>query len=142
MKEKIASYNSELNNIKLVVDKLVTKQNSSVFDKICKMCSDLFDKISDYDPKELSIENIKDLIDILRRLLELCQTLKNYKDYLVGVVTQNIQDLNALGDSKVINLPTNDNASEVVTDVQEVAPEELGSSITLQLSRENEKNAA
>lgn len=142
MKEKIASYNAELNNIKLVVDKLVTKQNSSVFDKICKMCSDLFDRISDYDPKDLSIENIRELIDILRRLLEICQTLKNYKDYLVGVVNENIQNLNNLKDSKLIDFPAIKDSAEVVTDVEEVAPNEVESAVTLQLSRENEKNAA
>lgn len=142
MKEKIASYNSELNNIKLVVDKLVTKQNSSVFDKICKMCSDLFDKICDYDPKELNLDNIKSLIDILKRLLEICQTLKNYKDYLVGVVNQNVAELNKLKDSKVIPMPVNDDPKEVVTEVEEVKAEELDSSVTLQLTRENEKNAA
>lgn len=139
MKEKIASYNSELNNIKLVVDKLVTKQNSSVFDKICKMCSDLFDKICDYDPKELSLDNIKDLIDILKRLLELCQTLKNYKDYLVGVVNQNIQDLNQLKGAKVEQSTVEKKPEEVVTEVE---AEDLDSQVALQLIKENEKNAA
>lgn len=142
MKEKIASYNAELNNIKLVVDKLVTKQNASVFDKICKMCNDLFAKICDYDPKDLSLDNIKELIDILSRLLELCQKLEIYKQYLIGVVTQNINNLDAMKDSKVIPFPANNDSQEVVTDVEEVKSDEIEKATTLQLTMENEKNAA
>lgn len=139
LKEKIASYNSELNNIKLVVDKLVTKQNSSVFDKICKMCSDLFDKVCDYDPKDLSLEDIKGLIDVLSRLLEICQKLKIYKEYLIGIVSQNITELKGLSEE---NKEQKDELSEVITDVEEVKADEVESSVTLRLSNEKEKNAA
>ena len=145
MKEKIASYDAELNNIKLVVDKLVTKQNADVFDKICKMCNDLFTKVCDYDPKSLNLDDIKGLIGILQRLLDICHKLKDYKDYLVGVVTQNINALNQNKDAIVAqgDKETPVPPSAPITAVEEVKPEDVSSVVTLKLNNdENFKNAA
>ena len=41
MEEKIISFNQELDAINLVLEKLVTKQNSSVYDKLCLKCNAL-----------------------------------------------------------------------------------------------------
>lgn len=112
MDERIASYNTELDNISLVLDKLLGKQNSSVFDKLCVKCDNLFMNVAAIDPKEITPEERKSIIGVLKRLLGICQKLKNYRDYLVSVITQNIarfeQENETLNNEPVT--PINENA--------------------------------
>ncbi len=101
MEEKIKSYQSELDKIQTVLDKLVTKQNSSVCDKLCIMCNSLFERIIDYKKEELTESHRSGLIEVLKRLREICIKLKNYQDYLIGVISENIDNLQTSGEKSV-----------------------------------------
>lgn len=108
MNGKIIEYNKELDNISAVLEKLVTKQNASVFDKLCVKCNDLFNKISANDTTSLSVAEIHSLIDVLKRLLDCCIKLKMYKEYLVTVINSNIISMQQQANEKEVSsdLPT------------------------------------
>lgn len=89
MKDTIAGYNKEVDLIERVLNSLVGTQNSSVFDKLCIKCNTLFNKMAVHKPKELSLEEIKDLIAVLKRLLKDMLTLSMYKSYLISVINEN-----------------------------------------------------
>lgn len=112
MQEKIRAYNSELDNIKMVVDKLVTKQNSSVFDKLCDMCNALFIRVCDYNKSELTQGDVRDLINVLKRLYDICITLVNYKEYLINAIKDNIETLR--------NQEKDNSQGEIIYEIEEV----------------------
>lgn len=89
MKETIVGYNKEVDLIERVLNSLVGTQNSSIFDKLCIKCNTLFNKMAVHKPKELSLEDIKDLIAVLKRLLKDMLTLSMYKSYLISVINEN-----------------------------------------------------
>lgn len=92
MKEHLKVFDAELDGIKLVLDKLVTKQNSSVFDKLCGKCNDLFADFNSKVTVEKAIaeSSVSECIQFLKRLLDVCKKLQDYKMYLIEVITQNI----------------------------------------------------
>ena len=127
MKEKIEGYIKEVNSISQVLEKLVTKQNSMVFDKLCDKCNTLFMDISSNDPKSMSRDEIHSIIDVLKSLLACCQKLKVYKEYLISVIENNIQTLQ----------------SEIVSRPEELVPQiENDNVMKLEYSNKEMKDAA
>ncbi len=149
MQETIKGYNGEIDSIKLVVDKLVTKQNSSVFDKLCNMVNNLFNRMTNYNASELTQDDIKELIAAFKRMLEISITLYNYREYLIAVVNQNISDLENLQTeqkSTIENNSTLDNqpaaTAPAINDIEEVNADGLNSVVSLNLTNIDQKNAA
>lgn len=104
MSEKISMFNIELDSIKLVLGKLVTRQNSSVFDKLCIKCNGLLDKIIDSTPEIITSEERRQVISILRRLREAAVRLSEYKQYLIATIDNNIKALEEEG--KIVEFPS------------------------------------
>lgn len=149
MQETIKGYNGEIDSIKLVVDKLVTKQNSSVFDKLCNMVNNLFNRMTNYNASELTQDDIRGLIAAFKRLLEIGITLYNYREYLIAVVNQNISELESMQTTPTNVMPETsqvDNTQEVsaptVNEVEEVNPESLNNIVSLNLTNNDQQNAA
>lgn len=147
MQEKINGYNGEIDSIKLVVDKLITKQNSSVFDKLCNMTNNLFNRMTDYNASELTHDERQGLISAFKRLLEIGITLFNYREYLITVVNQNISELEAANNNQNSNANINNTEvsvtnSEPVNEVEEVSPDSLNNIVSLNLTNNDQKNAA
>lgn len=97
MSEKINMFNIELDSIELVLGKLVTRQNSSVFDKLCIKCNGLLDKIIDSTPEIITSEERRQVISILRRLRDAAVRLSEYKQYLIATIDNNIKTLEEEG---------------------------------------------
>ena len=91
MSEKISMFNIELDSIELVLGKLVTRQNSSVFDKLCIKCNGLLDKIIDSTPEIITSEERRQVISTLRRLRDAAVRLSEYKQYLIATIDNNIK---------------------------------------------------
>lgn len=149
MQETIKGYNGEIDSIKLVVEKLVTKQNSNVFDKLCNMVNNLFIRMTNYNASELTQDDIRELISAFKRLLEIGITLYNYREYLIAVVNQNISELesmqtqeaNAVAENSQV--PDNQVTQEpAINEVEEVNPESLNNIVSLNLTNNDQKNAA
>lgn len=104
MNERFQKYSNELNNIGRVLDKLVTKQNSSVFDKLCIKCNDLFMSIAAEDTKNMKDSDIRTIIALLKQLLDYCIKLSMYKQYLISVIEENVQILQQRENSQVKKL--------------------------------------
>ena len=90
---KFRSFHEQLSSIQLVVDKLLTKQNASVYNKIGTKIEVLFNSINAIDVKNAPIEDIRNLIDLLKKLRETCITLSNYKKYLLSVLPNVVSNL-------------------------------------------------
>ncbi|MDE6141918.1 MAG: hypothetical protein K2G03_04885 [Bacilli bacterium] len=146
MQETIKGYNGEIDSIKLVVEKLVTKQNSSVFDKLCNMVNNLFNRMTNYNASELTQDDIRELIASFKRLLEISITLYNYREYLIAVVNQNISELESLQTNGQTQDRQNEEnqvaTSPAINNVEEVNPENLNSVVSLNLTNNDQKNAA
>lgn len=93
MQEKIGLFNAELASINLVLDKLVTRQNSSVFDKLCIKCNGLLNNISSAIPEISTSEERNQIKDILIRMRESAIKLSNYKEYLIASINNNISKI-------------------------------------------------
>ena len=104
MSEKINMFNIELDSINLVLEKLVTRQNSSVFDKLCIKCNGLLDKIIDSTQEITTSEERRQVIATLRRLREAAVRLSEYKQYLIATIDNNIKTLEEEG--KVVEFPS------------------------------------
>lgn len=104
MSEKISMFNIELDSIELVLGKLVTRQNSSVFDKLCIKCNGLLDKIIDSTPEIITSEERRQVISILRRLRDAAVRLSEYKQYLIATIDNNIKVLEEEG--KIVEFPS------------------------------------
>lgn len=104
MSEKISMFNIELDSIELVLGKLVTRQNSSVFDKLCIKCNGLLDKIIDSTPELITSEERRQVISILRRLRDAAVRLSEYKQYLIATIDNNIKVLEEEG--KIVEFPS------------------------------------
>lgn len=90
----VSKLRQEYNSISAVVDKLITKQNSAVFDKICEKIKGLLDEI-DSNANIIDLASIRDVINLLNDLRDLCKLkLIPYKEYLIAIVTQNNAVLN------------------------------------------------
>lgn len=90
---KFRSFHEQLANIQLVVDKLLTKQNASVYNKIGTKIEVLFNSINAIDVENAPIEEIRNLIDLLKKLRETCITLSSYKKYLLSVLPGVVNNL-------------------------------------------------
>ena len=101
MKEKIETFNKEVNSISEVLEKLLTKQNSSVFDKLCVKCNDLLERIKsfypDYQdnliavPEEAIIEESKPVIqEYIIAVDKLSLSVDFYLNRLKATVNQDI----------------------------------------------------
>lgn len=104
MSEKISMFNIELDSINLVLEKLVTRQNSSVFDKLCIKCNGLLDKIIDSTQEITTSEERRQVIATLRRLRDAAVRLSEYKQYLIASIDNNIKALE--GEGKVVEFPS------------------------------------
>ena len=104
MSEKINMFNIELDSINLVLEKLVTRQNSSVFDKLCIKCNGLLDKIIDSTQEITTSEERRQVIATLRRLRDAAVRLSEYKQYLIAAIDNNIKALEEEG--KVVEFPS------------------------------------
>lgn len=104
MQEKINNFNLEIDSINVVIDKLVTKQNSSVFDKLCIKCNALLDKIIDATENIVTREERQSIISVLRRLRSSAQVLSDYKSYLITAIDENIRELSS--ESNVVEFPS------------------------------------
>lgn len=84
MKETLTSLNKELDGVDLVLDKLITKANTSVFEKLCTNCDKIFNTFCTLPIDEIvKTGNAKYAIEILARLKEQVIKLKNYKAALL-----------------------------------------------------------
>lgn len=90
---KFKTYYDQLADIQKVVDKLVTKQNADVYNKIGTKTEILFNSISRIDVKSAPVEDIRVLINLLKNLRETCVTLSAYRAYLVSIIPQTIDTL-------------------------------------------------
>lgn len=104
MSEKINMFNIELDSINLVLEKLVTRQNPSVFDKLCIKCNGLLDKIIDSTQEITTSEERRQVIATLRRLRGIAVRLSEYKQYLIATIDNNIKTLEEEG--KVVEFPS------------------------------------
>lgn len=104
MSEKISMFNIELDSINLVLEKLVTRQNSSVFDKLCIKCNGLLDKIIDSTQEITTSEERRQVIATLRRLRDAAVRLSEYKQYLIATIDNNIKAIEEEG--KVVEFPS------------------------------------
>ena len=114
MEEKIISFNQELDAINLVLEKLVTKQNSSVYDKLCLKCNALLNRIIASSNEITTSQERREVIDTLKRLRGYAVKLSDYKEYLIAAINQNIAALeqeqvrqNIKSDEKVLTLDLN-----------------------------------
>lgn len=87
---KFKAYYDQLADIQKVVDKLITKQNADVYNKIGTKTEILFNSISKIDVKSAPVEDIRTLIDLLKKLRETCITLSEYKKYLETIISSTI----------------------------------------------------
>lgn len=90
---KFKAYYDQLADIQKVVDKLITKQNADVYNKIGTKTEILFNSISKIDVKSAPVEDIRTLIDLLKKLRETCITLSEYKKYLETIISSTINTL-------------------------------------------------
>lgn len=87
MKEKLDSIIKELDGVDLVLDKLETKSNVSVFEKLCTNCDRIFNSFC-----EMSIVDIVEsgyansALEFLRRLKTQVVRLANYKEALTAYI--------------------------------------------------------
>lgn len=87
MKEKLDSIIKELDGVDLVLDKLETKSNVSVFEKLCTNCDRIFNSFC-----EMSIVDIvksgyaNSALEFLRRLKTQVVRLANYKEALTAYI--------------------------------------------------------
>ena len=114
MEEKIISFNKELDAINLVLEKLVTRQNSNVYDKLCLKCNALLNRIIASSNEITTSQERREVIDTLKRLRGYAVKLSNYKEYLIAAINHNIATLeqepvlqNVKSDQKVLTLELN-----------------------------------
>ena len=128
---KFKSYYDQLDNIQKVVDKLITKQNASVYDKIGTKTEILFNSISAIDLKSAPVEDIRTIIYLLKKLRDTCLTLSSYKQYLTSVISATTEVLNA-------SVANQGMETEVVSPTDTInvnsAQQENAGSISLELS--------
>ncbi len=97
---RFKSYYDQLDNIQMVVDKLLTKQNANVYNKIGTKIEVLFDSINAIDLKNAPVEDIRTIINLLKKLRDTCLTLSAYKQYLTSVITATTEKLDASVESR------------------------------------------
>ena len=87
MQQQLDSLIAELNDVDLVLDKLVTKNNVSVFEKLCANCSRIFNSFCAFDIKDIVSFGLgQKSIDFLVRLKGQVIRLKNYKEALTEYI--------------------------------------------------------
>lgn len=135
---KFRTYYNQLADIQKVVDKLITKQNADVYNKIGTKTEILFNSISKIDVKAAPVEDIRTLIDLLKALRETCLTLSSYKKYLESIIPKTIDTLSMSQQS--IELPQQ-KVSDNIIEMPSIKSEALDSNKSLQLIN-NEENVA
>lgn len=109
---KFKTYYDQLDAIQRVVDKLITKQNIDVFNRIGTKTEQLFDSIAMIDVKSAPVEDIRTIIDLLKKLRDTCLTLSSYKQYIETIITANINSLsNGVANSQENVVPVQESAS-------------------------------
>lgn len=93
MLANIEKWNQELGDINKVLEKLLEKQNSSVFDKLCAKCNSLCESIFAVIKPGLSLDDIHALRELLIDIRKTCVTLSEYKKYLIAMIDQNLLNL-------------------------------------------------
>lgn len=93
MNEKISMFNAELNAINIVLNKLVTKQNSSVFDKLCIKCNNLLNNIDLAIPEIKTVEEKNSMLSVLRGLREAASKLSVYREYLIASINAKMETI-------------------------------------------------
>lgn len=135
---KFKSFHEQLANLQLVVDKLITKQNASVYNKVGTKLEVLFNAINAIDVKSAPVEDIRNLIDLLKKLRETCMTLSSYKQYLISVIPQTTDKLESAIQSQAGDI-ANTNQDPIVESVD--APQNSQGTKSLELTN-MEGNAA
>ena len=112
------------------------------------MVNNLFNRMTNYNASELTQDDIRGLISAFKRLLEISITLYNYREYLIAVVNQNISELEGMQTSQESEMQENNQpnnqvvSAPAVNDVEEVNPESLNNIVSLNLTNNDQKNAA
>lgn len=110
MRDTIISLNKELDGVDLVLEKLVTKANVSVFDKLCGNCNRIFDSFCEMSIVEIvKSGNASLAIQFLKRLKEQLQRLYEYKENLVAYIE--MENSNTMPSVEKVN----DKATEIAT---------------------------
>ncbi|MCH5166737.1 MAG: hypothetical protein J1F35_02480 [Erysipelotrichales bacterium] len=87
MQQKLDSLIEELNGVDLVLGKLESKTNVSVFEKLCANCNRIFSSFCEFDIKDVVSSGLgKKSIDFLTRLKGQVIRLKNYKEAITEYI--------------------------------------------------------
>lgn len=90
MKNELELLIKELDGVDLVLEKLVTKSNTSVFEKLCANCDRIFNSFCEMSIIEIvKSGNAKLAIDFLTRLKGQVVRLKEYKEALSDYIEAN-----------------------------------------------------
>lgn len=114
MKEKLDSIIKELDGVDLVLDKLESKSNVSVFEKLCANCDRIFNTFC-----ELSIVDIvksgqaQSALDFLKRLKGQVIRLSNYKEALTAYLEMESASLTNGPSPQAIEAQANNIVNEV-----------------------------
>jgi hypothetical protein len=106
---KFGDFYKQIDEIQTVVNKLITKQNGSVYNKIGTKTEVLFNSISQIDVKNAPVEDIRSIIDMLKKLKGICLTLSAYKKYLETILDDSINNLSqGVSNPKKLELQNNE----------------------------------
>lgn len=95
MDAKLNSLMEELNGVDLVLEKLESKNNVSVFEKLCANCNRVFEAFCEFDIVTLVDEGLgKKGIEFLTRLKSQVVRLKNYKEAITEFIKMSDESLN------------------------------------------------
>ena len=132
MKQKLDSLLEELNGIDLVLEKLESKTNVSVFEKLCSNCDRVFSSFCEFDVREIVNQGLgKSAINFLNRLKGQVIRLKNYKEALIEYI--NMTERETMSN----NLPSNDALQSQANKINQ----EVGKNKYLTLQNEEVKAA-
>jgi len=87
VKNEIELLLKELDGVDLVLEKLITKSNTSVFEKLCSNCDRIFNSFCEMSIKEIVASgNARLAVDFLTRLKGQVVRLKEYKEALTDYI--------------------------------------------------------
>lgn len=95
MDAKLNSLIEELNGVDLVLEKLESKNNVSVFEKLCANCNRIFESFCEFDIIMLVDQGLgKKSIEFLARLKSQVVRLKEYKEAVTEFIKMSDESLN------------------------------------------------
>lgn len=114
MKEKLDSIIKELDGVDLVLNKLESKNNVSVFEKLCANCERIFNTFCEMSIVEIVRSGYaKSALEFLTRLKGQLIRLANYKEAIIAYIEMENASIN--------NAPSitdvNQKAEEIATEV-------------------------